>query len=236
MLELQALEVWYGNIQALRGVTLKTAPGQIVALLGSNGAGKSTTLNAISGLLRPRSGRIFFQGRDITGVPAHMRARMGIVQVPEGRRIFAGLTVQENLIMSSYARGSVGQVLEEIDEVLAMFPVLKSRLKQRAGTLSGGEQQMLAIARALLARPKLLLLDEPSMGLAPMITESIFEAIASIRTKGVSILLVEQNARAALEVADYGYVLETGRIVLEGNSSTLRGDERVRRVYLGIES
>lgn len=233
MLEVRHLHVSYGNIQAVRGVNLDVPTGKVVALIGNNGAGKSTTLRAISGLLRPTRGAIRFEGRDITGAPPHLIARAGIIQVPEGRRIFSQLTVRENLIMATYARPKRTSLAGDLERVFSLFPILRERQHQLGGTLSGGEQQMLAIARALLSQPRLLLLDEPSMGLAPILVERIYESIEAVRRQGTTILLVEQNAQMALAIADYGYVMEAGEVMLEGPAGDLRHNDQVRRVYLG---
>jgi branched-chain amino acid transport system ATP-binding protein len=233
LLEIDAIRVFYDKIEALKGISLNVEERQIVTLVGGNGAGKSTTLRAISGLLHPREGAIRFDGRDLAGLGAHDIAATGLVHVPEGRRIFGRLTVAENLEMGAFTRRDRRAIAEDRDQVMRLFPRLRERLKQVAGTLSGGEQQMLATARALMARPRLLLMDEPSMGLAPMLVEQVFETIRAINAQGVSILLVEQNALLALGIADHGYVLESGRIVLSGAGRQLLDDERVRRAYLG---
>jgi len=232
MLRLDGLDVYYGQIHALRGVTLEVREREIVALLGNNGAGKSTTLKTVSGLLRPRRGSITFEDTPLTAVPAHDIVARGIAHVPEGRRIFNRLTVRENLTMGAYLRTDAG-VAGDLDRVFDLFPRLKERIAQVAGTLSGGEQQMLAIGRALMANPRLLLLDEPSMGLAPVLVEQIFTTIDSINRQGTTILLVEQNAAMALSIAHRGYVLETGSIVLTGPAAELAGNVDVRRAYLG---
>jgi branched-chain amino acid transport system ATP-binding protein len=232
MLALDALDVFYGEIHALRGVALEVRGGEIVTLLGNNGAGKSTTLKTISGLLAPRRGGVVFDGRPLTGVPAHEIVARGIAHVPEGRRIFNRLTVRENLTMGAYLRTDA-DVDTDLDRSFELFPRLKERVTQVAGTLSGGEQQMLAIARALMARPRLLLLDEPSMGLAPVLVEQIFATIGSINQQGTTILLVEQNAAMALSIAHRGYVLETGTVVLSGTAGQLVENAEVRRAYLG---
>jgi branched-chain amino acid transport system ATP-binding protein len=232
MLALDALDVYYGEIHALRGVALEVRGGEIVTLLGNNGAGKSTTLKTISGLLVPRRGSVVFDGSALTGVPAHEVVARGIAHVPEGRRIFNRLTVRENLTMGAYLRTDA-DIEADLDRAFELFPRLKERISQVAGTLSGGEQQMLAIARALMARPRLLLLDEPSMGLAPVLVEQIFTTIGSINRQGTTILLVEQNAAMALSIAHRGYVLETGAVVLSGTAGQLAENERVRHAYLG---
>ena len=232
MLRLDGLDVYYGQIHALRGVALEVREREIVTLLGNNGAGKSTTLKTVSGLLRPRRGSITFDDTPLTGVPAHDIVARGIAHVPEGRRIFNRLTVRENLTMGAYLRTDDG-VAGDLDRVFDLFPRLKERIAQVAGTLSGGEQQMLAIGRALMANPRLLLLDEPSMGLAPVLVEQIFATIDSINRQGTTILLVEQNAAMALSIAHRGYVLETGSIVLTGPAAELADNVDVRRAYLG---
>jgi branched-chain amino acid transport system ATP-binding protein len=232
LLAMNDVHTYYGHIHALQGITLEVNEGEIVTLLGANGAGKTTTLKTISGLLKPRTGTIEFAGQQIAGVPAHLLVRRGICQAPEGRRIFGRMTVLENLKMGAYTRAS-GGLVEDYDRVFTLFPRLKERESQQAGTLSGGEQQMLAIGRALMARPKLLLLDEPSMGLAPILVEQIFDIIRDINGQGTTILVVEQNALMALGVADRGYILQTGKIVLSGVASELSENPEVRRAYLG---
>ena len=232
MLALEDLEVYYGEIHALKRVSLEVRDREIVALLGNNGAGKTTTLKTVSGLLAPRRGRVSFEGRPLTGVAPHEIVARGIAHVPEGRRIFNRLTVRENLLMGAYLRAD-GGVAADLERVFALFPRLHERLTQVAGTLSGGEQQMLAIGRALMARPKVLLLDEPSMGLAPVLVEQIFETIAEVNRQGTTILLVEQNAAMALSIANRGYVLETGSVVLSGTAAALGENRDVRRAYLG---
>ena len=231
VLRVESLSVAYGAILALRGVDFEVRAGEIATLIGSNGAGKSTLLRAVSGLLRPRSGRIWFEGVDITAERADRRVARGISQVPEGRRIFANLTVRENLQMGAYLRDARDSSAYE--RALALFPRLRERLGQSAGTLSGGEQQMLAIGRALMAQPRLLLLDEPSLGLAPLLVQQIFGIIQEINAQGTTVVLVEQNARQALRVAQRAYVLETGAVTLSGEANELARDERVRRAYLG---
>ncbi|HEX2326599.1 MAG TPA: ABC transporter ATP-binding protein [Chloroflexota bacterium] len=228
-----AVHTYYGSIQALRGISLTVWPGEVVTLIGSNGAGKSTTLKTISGLLRPRQGEILLDGRRVDRRPPHEIVKLGVSQVPEGRRIFPRLTVDENLQMGSYARRDRKAIAADRERVLTLFPRLKERLRQRAGTLSGGEQQMLAIGRALMAAPRLLLLDEPSMGLAPVLVDAIFDAIREINGQGVTVLLVEQNAQLALSIAHRGYVLQTGNVVLEDSAEGLTRNPHVRRVYLG---
>ena len=233
MLQIEDLQVYYGAIHALKGIQFHLEQGEIVALIGGNGAGKSTTLNTISGLLRPQSGKITFQNEDITVVPPQDIVRRGVVHVPEGRHIFPKLSVQENLEMGAYIFSNQDQIQQDMESVMNRFPRLRERRKQFGGTLSGGEQQMLAIARGLMARPSLLLLDEPSMGLSPILVEQIFEIIREINTQGTSILLVEQNAQMALSIADRGYVLETGRITLEGAAQELLENPMVIEAYLG---
>ena len=232
MLAVDDVEVFYGEIRALRGVALAVAQGEIVALLGNNGAGKTTTLRTVSGLLRPRRGGVRFDGQSLQGVPPHEIVLRGIAHVPEGRRIFNRLTVRENLMMGAYLRHD-GGIDRDLWRVCALFPRLEERLAQIAGTLSGGEQRMLAIGRALMANPRLLLLDEPSMGLAPVLVEQIFATIADINRQGTTILLVEQNAAMALSIAHRGYVLETGAVVLAGTAAQLSENAEVRRAYLG---
>jgi branched-chain amino acid transport system ATP-binding protein len=232
MLDVRDLHVYYGEIHALKGITFRVGQGEIVALLGNNGAGKTTTLRTLSGLLGPRTGEVTLEGASLVGVPAHAIVARGITHVPEGRRIFNRLTVVENLEMGAYTRAD-GEVGADMERVFVIFPRLKERRAQVAGTLSGGEQQMLAIGRALMARPRLLLLDEPSMGLAPVIVEQIFDTVQDINRQGVTILLVEQNAAMALAIAGRGYVLETGGIVLEGAARELADNPDVRRAYLG---
>ncbi|GFN23122.1 ABC transporter ATP-binding protein [Thermanaeromonas sp. C210] len=233
MLVLNDVHVYYGAIHALKGVTLEVKEGEIVTLLGANGAGKSTTLKAISALIQPRSGEILFEGRPLHRLSPQEVVKMGISHVPEGRRIFANLTVLENLELGAYLRRERREVVSALEEVWRHFPRLKERQKQLAGTLSGGEQQMLAIGRALMMRPRLLLLDEPSMGLAPLLVKEIFSIIQEINRSGTTILLVEQNVHTALQVAHRGYVLETGRIVLSGTAEELSGSEEVKKAYLG---
>lgn len=233
LLEVDNLHVYYGQIHALKGISLRVEQGEIAALIGANGAGKSTTLRTISGLLRPRHGHITLSGNDLSVLPAHEIVAKGVVQVPEGRRIFGRLTVHENLMMGAYARTDTGAIGRDMERVLALFPRLRERRTQLAGTLSGGEQQMLAIGRALMSDPKVLLLDEPSMGLAPILVEQIFETIASINKQGTTVLLVEQNAFMALQIAHRGYVLQTGEIALAGNAAELQADKEVQRAYLG---
>ncbi len=233
LLQIDNLSVWYGPVQALRGISLHVDAGEVVALIGSNGAGKSTLLLTISGLLRPKSGDVRFEGRSIAGRAAHAIARMGIVQVPEGRGIFDNLSVEENLALGGYSSRDAAAAKSSRDHALALFPVLAQRLKQASGTLSGGEQQMLALSRALIARPRLLLLDEPSLGLAPRVVQEIFRVLAEISREGTTILLVEQNARLALRLAQRAYVLELGRIQAHGPSTELADSDAVARAYLG---
>lgn len=233
ILTLDNIYVYYGNLLALSGVSLNVNSGEIVSLIGANGAGKTTVLKSISGILAPRSGRILFDGVDISGLPAHRIARMGISHVPEGRGIFANLTVGENLEMGAYTRRSGQEVRDDIEKVFSLFPRLKERCAQMAGTLSGGEQQMLAIGRAMVARPELMLLDEPSMGLSPILVGEIFRMIEEVNRSGVAILLVEQNASMALSIAQRAYVLETGHIALHGTASELQNEPRVQAAYLG---
>ena len=233
LLEVDAVHVFYDKIEALKGISIVVEEHQIVTLVGANGAGKSTTLRAISGVLHPRRGEIRFDGRLLGGIGAHHIAAMGLVQVPEGRRVFGRLTVEENLMMGAFTRRDRRVIAEDKDRMMTLFPVLRERIRQVAGTLSGGEQQMVATARALMARPRALLMDEPSMGLSPMMVEQVFETIRTINRQGVTILLVEQNALMALSVADRGYVLESGRVVLSGEGRELLDDARVREAYLG---
>mgnify|MGYP000406874309 CR=1 FL=1 len=233
LLEVRDLHVYYGQIHALKGVSLEVGAGEIVTLIGANGAGKTTTLRTISGLLRPRAGSVWFEGEELSRLPPHEIVRRGVVQVPEGRRIFGQLTVMENLEMGAFVRTDRNGIQEDLERVFSLFPRLKERVGQVAGTLSGGEQQMLAIARGLMARPRVLLMDEPSMGLAPVLVEQIFEAIREINRQGTTILLVEQNAFMALEIAHRGYVMETGTIALSGRAHELRENPDVKRAYLG---
>jgi branched-chain amino acid transport system ATP-binding protein len=233
ILELDDVHVYYGAIHALKGVSLKVKAGEIVTLIGANGAGKSTTLRAINGLNRPRTGSIRFQGDDITSTPPHAIVKGGIAQSPEGRRLFPRMSVTENLEMGAFQRTDKENFSADMERVFELFPRLKERRSQKAGTMSGGEQQMCAIGRALMARPKLLLLDEPSMGLAPIFVERIFETVVEVNRQGTPVLLVEQNALMALDVAQRAYVMETGRIALEGPASELKTNEQVRKTYLG---
>ncbi|HYA47095.1 MAG TPA: ABC transporter ATP-binding protein [Burkholderiales bacterium] len=233
MLEIRALESRYGRIPALRGIDLHVAEGELVALVGANGAGKTTLLRALSGVQRVSAGQVLFRGEDITFTPSDRRVRLGIVQVPEGRLVFAPLSVEDNLRLGGYTRTRAESV-SELQRVFAMFPALKERRRQAAGTLSGGQQQMLAMGRAMMAQPQLLLLDEPSMGLAPRLVEEIFATIRALKTSGTTIFLVDQNARAALAAADRGYVLETGRIVHSGPGAQLLENEQLQQAYLGF--
>jgi branched-chain amino acid transport system ATP-binding protein len=234
MLEIKNLTVNYGAITALHGISLTVKQGDIVTLIGGNGAGKTTTLRSISGLLKPQAGEILYEGKSIAGIPAHKLVGQGIAHVPEGRMVFANLTVHENLMMGAYLQTDKGVIAKELDYVFSIFPRLKEREKQVAGTLSGGEQQMLAIGRALMSKPRFLMLDEPSLGIAPLLVKTIFEKVVEInRQQGITILLVEQNANLALEVSRYGYVLETGRIILQDESQALRKNPEVRNAYLG---
>ena len=234
ILELENIHTYYGEIHALRGVSLSVEEGEIVTLIGGNGAGKSTTLNTISGLLQPRQGSIRLNNEDLRNFKAHEIVAKGVVQVPEGRRVFGRLTVAENLEMGAFTRQQRNEIAQSFEQVYALFPRLKEREGQLAGTLSGGEQQMLAMGRGLMAKPKVLLLDEPSMGLAPVLVDSIFDTIRKLHALGTTILLVEQNARMALQVADRGYVLQTGEIILTDKAAALRENESVQKAYLGV--
>ena len=233
MLKVNDINVYYGAIHAIKGVSFEVQDGEIVTLIGANGAGKSTILNTVSGLLHSKTGSIEFLGKSLAGVPAHKIVSQGLAHVPEGRRIFLQMTVEENLEMGAYTRRDAAGIREDLDMVFQSFPRLKERLHQAAGTLSGGEQQMLAMGRALMSRPKMLLLDEPSMGLAPILVDEIFSIIRQVNKTGVTVLLVEQNAAKALEIADYSYVLSTGKIVSSGEGSSLLTDASVRSAYLG---
>jgi len=233
VLRVEDVHTYYGSIHALKGVSLDVREGEIVTLIGANGAGKSTTLRSVSGLNHPREGRIFFMGRDITNAPPHEVVKMGVAQAPEGRRLFPHMSVFENLEMGAFQRSDRRTLKEDFERVFTLFPRLQERRAQKAGTLSGGEQQMCTIGRALMAHPRLLMLDEPSMGLAPIFVERIFEIVKEINEQGTTILLVEQNALMALDAADRGYVLETGRIALADDAKALRQNERVRKAYLG---
>ena len=234
LLELHDVEVAYGDLPALRGVSLGIEEGETLSVVGANGAGKTTMLRAISGLLRPRAGRILLDGARLDQMPSHVIVARGVVQVPEGRKIFPGLTVKENLELGSYVAAARAHRRQSLERVLGLFPRLAERQRQAAGTMSGGEQQMLAIGRALMARPRILMLDEPSLGLAPIIVQEIFRIIAEINRLGTTVLLVEQNTRQALSLSRRGYVLENGRIALEGSGAELLGNEHVRRAYLGM--
>ena len=233
MLKVEGINVYYGNIQALKGVSLEVNKGEIVTLIGANGAGKSTLLKTISGLLKPKQGEILFENQAIAGKVAQGIVKMGISQVPEGRRVFANMSVEENLELGAFLRKDKAGIKEDFNKVFDLFPRLQERRKQHAGTLSGGEQQMLAMGRALMARPKLLLLDEPSMGLAPLLVKTIFRIISEINETGTTILLVEQNAHMALSIANRAYVIETGRVVLSGSAEELHASEQVKMAYLG---
>jgi branched-chain amino acid transport system ATP-binding protein len=235
VLSVEDVHTFYGSIEALKGITLEVREGEIVTLIGANGAGKSTTLRSINGLNHPRQGKIIFQGTDVTSMPPHQIVKRGISQSPEGRKLFPRMSVTENLEMGAFQRTDRAEIREDTDRVFSLFPRLAERKTQKAGTMSGGEQQMLAIGRALMARPKLLLLDEPSMGLAPIFVEKIFEIVLEINEQGTPILLVEQNALMALDTADRGYVLETGTIALADDAKKLRENEQVRKTYLGEE-
>jgi branched-chain amino acid transport system ATP-binding protein len=233
LLELSKLAVAYGGIQAVRGIDLSVAAGELVCLIGANGAGKTTTLKGITGLQPIRSGAVHYDGANITGRPAYMLVRRGLAMVPEGRGVFGALTIEENLAMGAYARSDRAGIASDLERVFTLFPRLKERRRQTGGTLSGGEQQMLAMGRALMSRPKLLLLDEPSMGLAPLMVQKVFETIVAVSAEGVTILLIEQNAKLALEVSHRGYVMESGEITLSGDARALLGDPAVRAAYLG---
>jgi branched-chain amino acid transport system ATP-binding protein len=235
LLDVKDIHVFYGNIEAVKGMSFHVNRGEIVCLIGANGAGKTTTLRTVSGLLRPAEGAIFYEGQRIDLVPAHEIVGLGVAQSPEGRRIFPRMSVRENLDMGAFIRRDPDAQREDLDRIMELFPILRERARQAAGTLSGGEQQMLAMGRALMARPKLLLLDEPSMGLAPIVVQTIFDTIGDINAQGMTILLVEQNAAQALSLAHRGYVIETGRIVLEDEASALLENEQVRKAYLGEE-
>ena len=236
MLKLVSVSTYYGAIQALKGVSIHIKEGEIVTLIGANGAGKTTTLNTISGLLHPKKGQVVFQEREITRLSPEKIVSLGISQAPEGRQIFATMSVMDNLLLGSYhryGRKTKHQIQQDIDVIFELFPILKERIRQKAGTLSGGEQQMLAIGRAFMSRPKILLLDEPSMGLAPLVIKEIFGKIKALREEGATILLVEQNAKAALNIADRGYVMETGKIVFQETTEQLKENKEVQRAYLG---
>ncbi|HEX2785079.1 MAG TPA: ABC transporter ATP-binding protein [Ilumatobacteraceae bacterium] len=233
MLTVDDIHVYYGNIAAVKGISLTVYPGEIVTLIGGNGAGKSTTMRTISGLLKPKRGDIHFEGQRISGLKGHEVAQRGIAQSPEGRRIFPRMTVTENLELGAFLRNDKAAIAADMDRVFDLFPRLKERIAQKSGTLSGGEQQMLAMGRALMAEPRLLLLDEPSMGLAPVLVEQVFETIKKVNQQGTTVLLVEQNALVALNIADHAYVLETGHITLEGPAGELAHNDEVRKAYLG---
>lgn len=233
LLEVRNLSVFYGGIQALRGVSFGIRPGEIVTLIGANGAGKTTTLRTISGLLKPRAGDVLFDGASLTGLPPHEVVKRGVSHSPEGRKIFANMSVKENLELGAYLRKNKSEIARDMERVLTLFPRLRERTKQNAGTLSGGEQQMLAIGRALMASPRVLLLDEPSLGLAPLLVKAIFEVIKEINQAGATILLVEQNANQALHIANRGYVLETGRVILTDSAHNLMSNDEVKKAYLG---
>ena len=235
MLEVKDLEVSYGKIKAVKGISFTVEEGEVVTLIGTNGAGKTTTLRTISGLLRPTKGSVTFKGQDLTKVPAHEVVQLGVAHSPEGRRIFPRLSVEENLMLGAFARKDRAGIHKDLERAFDLFPILRERRGQPAGTFSGGEQQMLAIGRAMLSRPKLLMLDEPSMGLSPLMMQRIMSTIRELQSEGVTILLVEQNAQAALSLADHGYVLEVGKIVLDGTGQALLTDENVRKAYLGEE-
>ncbi len=233
LLELSKLEVAYGGIHAVKGINLEIGEGELVCLIGANGAGKTTTLKGICGLLPVKAGKIFYGGDDITGKPAFQLVRRGLAMVPEGRGVFGALTIEENLAMGAYIRNDTAGIKSDVERVYHLFPRLKERRRQTAGTMSGGEQQMLAMGRAMMSRPKMLLLDEPSMGLAPLMVQKVFETIVTISGEGVTILLIEQNAKLALEVSRRGYVMESGEITLSGEASSLLHDPKVREAYLG---
>jgi branched-chain amino acid transport system ATP-binding protein len=233
MLTIDDIHVYYGNIAAVKGISLTVYPGEIVTLIGGNGAGKSTTMRTISGLLKPKRGEIRFEGKRVSGLKGHEVTQRGISQSPEGRRIFPRMTVTENLELGAFLRNDKAEIADDMERVFDLFPRLKERLMQKSGTLSGGEQQMLAMGRALMARPRLLLLDEPSMGLAPVLVDVVFETIKKVNDQGTTVLLVEQNALAAFNIADHGYVLETGRIILDGPATELAHNDEVRKAYLG---
>lgn len=235
MLKLESLSVFYGGIHALRGIDIEVAEGKIITLIGANGAGKSTMLNSVVGLVKPTAGKITWNGEDITGKDTKDIVSRGLVLIPEGRHVFPNLTVDENLTLGAYSRNNKLQVRQDRERCFALFPRLKERIRQSAGTLSGGEQQMLAVARGLMTSPKLLMLDEPSLGLAPLVSKMIFDIIREINQNGVTILLIEQNAHAALEIADYAYVLETGVITMQNTGAVLLKDDGIRRAYLGEE-
>lgn len=233
MLEIKDLEVYYGMIQAIKGISFEVNEGEVIALIGANGAGKTTTLHTISGLIAPKKGTVTFEGKEITKTPAHKIVSYGMAHVPEGRRVFASLSVLQNLKLGAYTRSSKEEIEESLQTVYTRFPRLQERKNQPAGTLSGGEQQMLAMGRALMSKPRIILMDEPSMGLSPIFVNEIFDIIKQVSASGTTVLLVEQNAKKALSIADRGYVLETGKIVLEGKAQELLNDESVKKAYLG---
>ena len=233
MLEIKDIEVYYGMIQAIKGISFEVNEGEVIALIGANGAGKTTTLHTITGLLSPKKGSVIFEGKDITKVPAHKIVSLGIAHVPEGRRVFAELTVYENLKMGAYTRKDKDEIEKTLEMVYKRFPRLEERKNQLAGTLRGGEQQMLAMGRALMSHPKIIVMDEPSMGLSPILVNEIFDIIQEVSKGGTTVLLVEQNAKKALSIADRAYVLETGRIVLEGDAKVLMNDDSIKKAYLG---
>lgn len=233
MLEVKDLEVYYGMIQAIKGVSFEVNQGEVIALIGANGAGKTTILHTITGLMAPKKGSVLFEGKDITKIPAHKIVSLGMAHVPEGRRVFADLSVYENLKMGAYTRKDKEEIEKSLDRVYERFPRLKERKNQLAGTLSGGEQQMLAMGRALMSQPKIILMDEPSMGLSPILVNEIFDIIQEVSKSGTTVLLVEQNAKKALSIADRAYVLETGKIVLDGKAETLLNDDSIKKAYLG---
>lgn len=233
MLEIKDLEVYYGMIQAIKGVSFEVNEGEVIALIGANGAGKTTILHTITGLLAPKKGSVMFEGKDITKIPAHRIVSLGMAHVPEGRRVFADLTVYENLKMGAYTRKDKAEIEESLQNIYKRFPRLEERKNQLAGTLSGGEQQMLAMGRALMSRPKIILMDEPSMGLSPILVNEIFDIIQEVSKGGTTVLLVEQNAKKALSIADRAYVLETGSIALSGNAQELLNDDSIKKAYLG---
>ena len=233
MLEIKDLEVYYGVIQAIKGISFEVNKGEVIALIGANGAGKTTILHTITGLLSPKKGSVIYEGTDITKIPAHKIVSLGMAHVPEGRRVFANLSVYENLKMGAYTRKDKNEVEETLEKVYERFPRLKERKNQMAGTLSGGEQQMLAMGRALMSKPKIILMDEPSMGLSPILVNEIFDIIQEVSKSGTTVLLVEQNAKKALSIADRAYVLETGKIVLDGKAEDLLNDDSIKKAYLG---
>ncbi len=233
LLKVENLHVYYGMIQALKGISFEVGRGEIVSLIGANGAGKTTTLHTITGLLHPKQGTVWYKGSDITRIPAHKIVTMGMVHVPEGRRIFQGLSVYDNLLLGAYSRKDKAEIEQNMESVFTQFPRLKERRSQLAGTLSGGEQQMLAMGRALLSNPELIVMDEPSMGLSPLLVGEVFEIIESFRASGKTVLLVEQNAKKAMTISDRVYVLETGSVTMEGNAADLINDDRIKKAYLG---